>query len=464
MTGERALARIEDGSVIAVIGSGPAGCFFALLAMKEAEARGLRVRTVLFDGKSFLQEGPRGCNMCAGVISRNLLRELERLGLRLPEDRVQRRIDSYVFHTNEGSHKVVAPPGMGAIPVVFRGNGPRFSEETRRISFDDFLLMETEKRGAEIISSHVQELTFSDGPDPRPCLRGSEEPLQADLVAVASGVSSPFVRNLGNTLAGYRPPRTVRAFQAELDLGDAALANHLGNSIHVFSLGHEDIRFAAIIPKARFATVSLVGNRDMGSEDFKAFLQTRAVRDLLPRDWRMPERHCSCRPPLPLRGANRFYGNRLVFVGDASVSRYYKNGIESAYWTSLHAVRAAFGSGISEASLRRSYYLPVRSEFFRENLYARILFRLNDFVASKRFWVRAHMYFVRNAPQGKTAKKLNFLTWNLFTGNAPYSDLLRTSMNPRFFLKMLFQGLFMRNPETRGSESPNPSRGHGGNG
>jgi flavin-dependent dehydrogenase len=444
MPGKPTPLRIEDGSVVAVIGSGPAGCFFALLAMKEAEARGIRIRTVMFDGKSFLQEGPRGCNMCAGVISRNLLKEIERIGLRIPEDRVQRRIDSYVFHTNEGSHKVVAPPGMGSIPVVFRGNGPRFSEEMQRISFDDFLLVETERRGAEIVPYNVEELTFSSGRDPRPRLHGSEEDLEADLVVVASGVASPFVRNLQTMGSGYHPPRTVRAFQAELDLGDAALADHLGNSIHVFSLGRKDIRFAAIIPKARFATVSLVGNRDMGSDEFKAFLQTQAVRDLLPDDWHMPERHCSCRPPLPLRGATRFYGNRLVVVGDASVSRYYKNGIESAYWTSLYAVRSAFDFGLSEESLRRSYYLPVRSEFRQENLYARILFRLNDFVASKRFWVRAHMYFVRNAPNGKTAQTLNFLTWNLFTGNAPYRDLLRTSMNPRFFLKMIFRGLFPR--------------------
>jgi hypothetical protein len=145
-----------------------------------------------------------------------------------------------------------------------------------------------------------------------------------------------------------------------------------------------------------------------------------------------------------VRGATRFYGNRLLFVGDASVSRYYKNGIESAFWTSRYAVRSVFDSGLSLESLRRSYYLPVRNEFRKENLYARILFRLNDFVASKRFWVRAHMHFVQDVPGGETAKTLNFLTWNLFTGNAPYKDLLKTSMNPRFFLKMIFRGLRSR--------------------
>jgi len=134
----------------------------------------------------------------------------------------------------------------------------------------------------------------------------------------------------------------------------------------------------------------------------------------------------------------------LLFVGDASVSRYYKNGIESAFQTSRYAVRSVFDCGLSAKSLRRSYYLPVSREFRKENLYARFLFRLNDFIASRRFWVRSHMYYVRNAPKGETARTLNFLTWNLFTGNALYKDMLRMSMNPRFFLKMIFRGLSAR--------------------
>ena len=45
---------LEDGSVVAVIGAGPSGGFFTLQALREAEARGIRIRPVLFDGKSFL--------------------------------------------------------------------------------------------------------------------------------------------------------------------------------------------------------------------------------------------------------------------------------------------------------------------------------------------------------------------------------------------------------------------------
>ena len=64
---------LTDGATIAVIGAGPAGSFFAILALKEARARGIHLSLVLFDGKNFLKEGPQVCNMCAGVISRDLL-------------------------------------------------------------------------------------------------------------------------------------------------------------------------------------------------------------------------------------------------------------------------------------------------------------------------------------------------------------------------------------------------------
>jgi flavin-dependent dehydrogenase len=435
---------LQDGSVIAVVGAGPSGCFFTLQAQREAEARGIRIRPLLFDGKSFLHEGPRGCNMCAGVISGNLAREIEDLGLKLPRDRVQRLIRSYVFHTKEGSHSVISPPGRGPIPVVFRGNGPRFSEETRKISFDDFLLEKALERGAEIIRSHVTSLSLEPDPNKRPGVHWKDGSIEVDLIVVACGVSSSFGRQLADSGVGYVPPRCVHAFQAELDLGDAALGKYLGDSIHVFSLGIRGIRFAALTPKSRFVTVSLVGDRDLSRDHLEAFLRTPTVRQLLPPGWRLPERYCYCRPRLPVRGARRFFGNRLVFVGDASITRYYKNGIDSAFGTARYAVQAAFDHGLSSQTLRKSFSLFVKREFRRENAYARIVFGLNDFVAARRFWVRAHLYFVRERPRGRTAQTLHYLTWTLFTGDARYKDIFWTGLRPRFLFGMILRGLRYR--------------------
>ncbi len=452
MNRSAASPRLEDGSVVAIVGAGPAGSFFALLALMEAEARGIRLRPILFDGKTFLQEGPAGCNMCAGVISWKLLQDMEHLGLRLPPARVQRLIRSYVFHSREGSHTVISPPGRGPVPVVFRGNGPRFCREQKKVSFDDFLLEEALKRGAEIIPHNVDGIHLPADGAGKPRVSCAEGEIEADLVVVACGVSAGAGRKLfqGSRIA-YRPPACIRAYQAELDLGEQNLERHLGDSIHVFSLGSRDIRFAAMIPKTRFATVTLVGRKDLHHSHLLSFLESPTLRRLLPDDWRLPKKYCSCRPRLPVSGARRFYGNRLLFIGDMSMTRYYKNGIDSAFRTASQAVQAVFEHGLSARTLRKSYFLPVRKEFSREHRYAKLLFWGNDFVASKQFWIRAHLHFVRNRPRWPTAQTLHFLTWNLFTGDASYRDIFWTGASPRFLSRMLLAGAF---PHLIGEDSP----------
>ena len=47
---------------------------------------------------------------------------------------------------------------------------------------------------------------------------------------------------------------------------------------------------------------------------------------------------------MPVRHASGAAADRLVVIGDAAVSRYYKNGIGSAYVTATLAARAADNS------------------------------------------------------------------------------------------------------------------------
>ena len=63
---------LHNGAKIAVIGAGPAGTFFANFAYHLAKEKGLEVAITIFDGKDFNLVGPPSCNLCAGVISRNL--------------------------------------------------------------------------------------------------------------------------------------------------------------------------------------------------------------------------------------------------------------------------------------------------------------------------------------------------------------------------------------------------------
>jgi len=68
---------LKNGSKIAIIGGGPGGSFFAHFASRYAKEAGIDVSIKIYDRKSFCQRGPRGCNMCAGVISENLFNSLE---------------------------------------------------------------------------------------------------------------------------------------------------------------------------------------------------------------------------------------------------------------------------------------------------------------------------------------------------------------------------------------------------
>ena len=141
--------RLHNGSRIAIIGGGPAGTLIAHFAQRLAQREGLSITIAILDGKSFLQQGPPGCNMCAGVISETLIARLAKEAIPLPEDPVQRRIDGYHLHTRHFDLPLAHPQGKkGAIGTVFRGSGPRAWPSASEVSFDDYLLAHVKMEGS----------------------------------------------------------------------------------------------------------------------------------------------------------------------------------------------------------------------------------------------------------------------------------------------------------------------------
>jgi len=116
---------LKDGSKIAIVGGGPAGSFFAHFALKRAEQEGIKVDITIFEGKSFCQKGPRGCNMCPGVISEKLYGELKKNNMLPPGKCVQKEINGYYFHTHDGCVEVQNPKPSAdkKIITVYRGDG-----------------------------------------------------------------------------------------------------------------------------------------------------------------------------------------------------------------------------------------------------------------------------------------------------------------------------------------------------
>ncbi|MEE9488420.1 MAG: hypothetical protein V3W00_06910, partial [Candidatus Brocadiales bacterium] len=101
MEGNSRNMRFKDGSRIAIIGGGPSGCFFANFANRLARQMGLNVSVTIFEWKHFDRAEKRGCNMSVGVLSENLLRRLDSVGISIPERCIQGEINEYHFITRE---------------------------------------------------------------------------------------------------------------------------------------------------------------------------------------------------------------------------------------------------------------------------------------------------------------------------------------------------------------------------
>jgi len=423
---------LRSGSRIAIVGGGPAGSFFAHFAKKQAEKNGLDVAVVIFDGKDFLQRGPGGCNLCAGVISASLEAKLRQEGLFLPEERIINRIDGYSLHIDAETLRLsCVDNGNRSIATVFRGNGPRYSHFPQVISFDDFLLNSAQEHGTKVISKPVWEILLPQKPTERVALLYGEkrpfEHYEADLVVGAFGVNTHLFKIVEGLGIHYRPPSTLKTFQAEFRLGRSEIEKHFRNDIHVYLLRSKTIRYATIIPKGDYVTVSIIGKKDASPELASEFFARREIRSLFPPS----KPQCLCFPKIAVSAARNPLSDRLVLIGDASFSRHYKNGIESAFLTAMLAAAAAFGRGVDTASLRRAFYRPAKKLIVRDNIYGRILIRLNDVLTSVPFLSQAHFSLASKNGRSAAAKKLRQVLWSMFTGEIPYRAIFSLTLDFR---------------------------------
>ena len=207
--------------------------------------------------------------------------------------------------------------------------------------------------------------------------------------------------------------------------------------------------------KGIMSTVSLIGDRDLTKKDLLDFVNHPVVRSKLPPDWKMPDRFCMCIPKITLTHAKKPFTDRLVIIGDASISRIYKNGLESAYITSQLAVQTAFEKGISKEDFSRYYYRPARKLLAMDNLFGSLIMRVSDFVTRRSWLVTARLSYVENRKGSRIANHLNEMLWNMVTGDAPYREIILQAFNPLFQIMLIpvtvkaligevFPGLFSR--------------------
>ncbi len=411
--------QIADGSEIAVIGGGPAACFFSLYLLRYARERGFAPRITIYRQRNFDEPGPRGCKGCAGILSSTFVKNLAELNLELPDAIIQNPIERFAVHSPYATVDITNPEAT-TIGSIYRGGGPRVSSYAEKISFDNWLLKEAQSRGAAVECRTVSQIRLG---SPRPLVESAGEKTPYDLVVLAAGVNAKPIPVAGG---GYAPPETRIMAMNELHAGAEQVRACLGNVAHAFLLPHSGLIFGTLVPKGPFINVSVLGSGRY-PVSVTDFLRHDIVRKILPAKYELA---CGCRPRTAVDCARNYYGDGFVTIGDAAVSRLYKDGIGSALLTAREAARTAVFHGITRHDFGRRY-LPFCRALDRDNQWGRLLFSANDLAKNSRLFIGAQQRLIGNEQKNTSGvQPFTRAAWGMFTGSYSYKHIARMVLGP----------------------------------
>lgn len=423
--------KLDQGSRVAVIGSGPAGSFFSYFLLDMTHRLGIDVDIDIYDPRDFSVIGPTGCNMCGGIISESLVQMLATEGINLPSSVVQRGIDSYMLHTDVGSVRIDTPLQEKRIASIHRGTGPRDlnAKEIKWSSFDGYLQGLATTKGARIVRDRVDGLSWQDGRPEIKTRRGTREVY--DLLAVAVGVNSASLKIFQEAIPNYKFPGTTKTFICEYKLGTKTIEEYFGDSMHVFLLNLRRLEFAAIIPKGEYATVCLLGE-EIDGPLIKSFLESPTVRKCFPPDVPPVPPPCHCSPRINTLPAVQPFGDRIVFIGDSGVTRLFKDGIGAAYRTAKAAAETAAFHGVSSDCFQQHYW-PTCHQIDADNKIGKAIFALTRLMQTQPHDLRAILRMVTREQRKRAGNpRMSMVLWDLFTGSAPYREIVMRALHPGF--------------------------------
>ncbi len=282
----------------------------------------------------------------------------------------------------------------------------------------------------------VVEVSLDDG-RPKIAVKGGQ-PQSYDLLVVAVGVNSAALKLFTGNGQSYQPPESTKTFITEYYLGEETIEKTLGDSMHVFLLNIPRLEFAAIIPKGDYASVCLLG-KSIDKQLVQSFLDSPQVKACMPDDWSSDPRSCQCSPKISVGAAIRPYADRLVFVGDCGVTRLYKDGIGAAYRTAKACATTAVFEGISEADFRRHYW-PICRSIRTDNSIGKLSFAVTRQIQKWRF-ARHALLRMTAKEQKMTGRRrdMSQVLWDMFTGSAPYRDIVTLALHPRFLARLAWE-------------------------
>jgi flavin-dependent dehydrogenase len=376
--------------------------------------------------------------MCAGTIGNRLADRLREFGAPLTPQVILHDIQGFTFHARD-DWVDLRKGGDAKIYGVFRGGGPRQSRgsgEKDEISFDQFILDYALRQGAQFQEGEVVNVQLTDNQKPKvwfkPKVFDQEQLIEADLLGGAFGVNSSL---LNKFTFGYRPPMTWHTCQSEIRLGKDYIKERFRDMIHIFPIYSKNIHYIAVTPKGEYITVSAIGPY-IKIRILEDILRTSKISQSLPSSWQTA---CHCHPQIPITPSKMPYTDKFVIMGDASYSRYLKNGIESAFDTAYFAAETVFHRGISAKAFDRGFDRRSRQRFVRDNIYGKFLFKMYEYVFTSNLFAHPLMALLKEEQEGKITgnKPLSEILWGMFTGEVPYWMITRKAFN-----LSLLSGLF----------------------
>ncbi|OIO89626.1 MAG: hypothetical protein AUK03_14140 [Anaerolineae bacterium CG2_30_64_16] len=428
MTRSHAGLQLSPGSRVAIVGGGPAGSFAALHLLRFAHQLSLPLTVTVFERKDFRRRGPAGCNKCAGILSSRAVRGLQELGLQIPERLVMARLEGYVLHLAGHAIPIARPEPGRAIISVYRGGGPLRANLAQDVSFDAWLLDEACAAGAEVATANVRKISAG----PRMEVQTDAGQEDFDLVFLASGVNAhpPVLEGLA-----YRPPRTEVMAQDELALEKPlTLTQRTQAQVHVGQ--QAGLTFGALIPKGDLLNVSLLGH-GLSGDPVSDFLQRADCQWL---DAAGRRRLCGCRPRIAVAPAQRPFADRFVAVGDAAVTRLYKDGIGSALVTARQAAWTALHAGIAQTAFAR-HYGPLYRSIAWDNRIGQLLFWPWQGRESwlYRLWEQGWRHVLEAEQALPVHRRYGHLAlWSMLTGDDSYARIARRALHPAIIGALLW--------------------------
>jgi flavin-dependent dehydrogenase len=258
----------------------------------------------------------------------------DKLGLELPEELVQRRIEGYWLHSDRGRIYL----------EDHSSDHPERSLATRRVLLDRFLTTRVLDAGVEVYGNRVTDVEFT-GDEVSVYTEGGS--FTGDILVGAFGLD----RQMSDVLSrrtGYRSPDFLETVITKIHPGQQYV-DSFGNDIHAFLPADPQIEFAALTPKGNHVTALVAGRRVTGAT-LRAFPDSPRCREVMSFPMGIDDIY---KGSFPISPARDFYGERYITIGDsAGLVRPFKGkGINMALLSGWYAARNILQRGVTEAAL-----------------------------------------------------------------------------------------------------------------